>query len=71
MLLVSVRSPLKSDCKNGVDGCVFLMDNFTSLELEEALDGLRELQVLGRTKDIFGQKMEGHEGRARKSQDGR
>lgn len=54
MLLVSVRSHLNSDCKNGVDSFVFLMDNFTSLELEVALDGLRELQVLRRTKDIFG-----------------
>lgn len=53
MLLISVRSLLNSDCKNGVDSCMFLMDNFTSLELEVALDGLRELQVLGRTKDIF------------------
>lgn len=69
MLLVSVRSSLNSDCKNGVDSCVFLMDDFTTLELEVALDGLRELQALGRTKDILGQKMEGHEGRARKGQE--
>lgn len=53
MLLVSVRSPLNSDCENPVDSCVFLMVNFTSLELEVALDGLRELQVLARTKDVF------------------
>lgn len=52
MLFVSVRSPQL--CENPVDSCVFLMVNFTSLELEVALDGLRELQVLARTKDVFG-----------------
>lgn len=54
MLLVSVRSLLNSDCKSGVDSCMFLMDNFTSLELEVVLDGLKEFKVFGRTKDIFG-----------------
>lgn len=45
MLLVSVISPPNADWKNSVDSCMFLMDNFARLELEVALDGLRELQV--------------------------
>lgn len=51
MLLVSVKSPPNAAWKNHVDNCMFLMDNFTHLELEVCLDGLRELQVAA-TKEI-------------------
>ena len=45
MCLVSLKSPTNAAWENRVGKCMFLVDNFTCLELEVALHGLRELQV--------------------------